>query len=126
MAFTLSHQLHLFFFFTALSILALHVSLSSSINPTTDTTPYFLTIPNCRGSIEECLIGDVEDTNEEFTMDTEINRRILATSRYISYGALSRNTIPCSRRGASYYNCRPGAQANPYSRGCSRITRCRR
>uniref|UniRef100_A0A5B7ASX4 Rapid alkalinization factor-like n=1 Tax=Davidia involucrata TaxID=16924 RepID=A0A5B7ASX4_DAVIN len=74
----------------------------------------------CRGSIAECLAGN------EFEMDSEINRRILATRRYISYGALSRNSVPCSRRGASYYNCRPGAQANPYSRGCSTITRCRR
>ncbi|XP_043708299.1 protein RALF-like 33 [Telopea speciosissima] len=73
----------------------------------------------CDGSIGECLEG------EEFEMDTEINRRILAAARYISYGALQRNSVPCSRRGASYYNCRRGAQANPYSRGCSRITRCR-
>ncbi|XP_050381744.1 protein RALF-like 33 [Argentina anserina] len=63
--------------------------------------------------------------DDEFELDSEINRRILATSNYISYGALQRNTVPCSRRGASYYNCRPGAQANPYSRGCSAITRCR-
>ncbi|KAK9266317.1 hypothetical protein L1049_017121 [Liquidambar formosana] len=75
----------------------------------------------CRGSIAECLAEE-----EEGLMDTEINRRILATSRYISYGALRRNSVPCSRRGASYYNCRPGAQANPYTRGCSAITRCRR
>ncbi|CBI39521.3 unnamed protein product, partial [Vitis vinifera] len=61
----------------------------------------------------------------EFAMDSEINRRILATSKYISYGALQRNSVPCSRRGASYYNCQPGAQANPYNRGCSTITRCR-
>lgn len=75
--------------------------------------------PPCKGSIAECLEG------EEFELDSEINRRILATSKYISYGALQRNTVPCSRRGASYYNCRTGAQANPYSRGCSAITRCR-
>jgi len=73
----------------------------------------------CKGSIAECLGG------EEYELDSEINRRILATNKYISYVALQRNTAPCSRRGASYYNCRPGAQANPYSRGCSAITRCR-
>ncbi|KFK32572.1 hypothetical protein AALP_AA6G260700 [Arabis alpina] len=76
----------------------------------------------CRGTISECSVS----AGDEFEMDSEINRRILATQRYISYGALRRNTIPCSRRGASYYNCRRGAQANPYSRGCSAITRCRR
>ncbi|KAK4379957.1 hypothetical protein RND71_001819 [Anisodus tanguticus] len=75
----------------------------------------------CDGSIGECL-GD-----EEFGMESESTRRMLAyRRRYISYGALSRNRVPCSRRGASYYNCRPGAQANPYHRGCSAITRCRR
>ncbi|KAI3445342.1 hypothetical protein Pfo_002007 [Paulownia fortunei] len=75
----------------------------------------------CRGTVAECL----ENEDEEFELDSESNRRILATRRYISYGALQRNSVPCSRRGASYYNCRPGAQANPYSRGCSAITRCR-
>ena len=73
----------------------------------------------CKGSIAECLSG------EEFELDSEISRRILATTKYISYGALQRNTVPCSRRGASYYNCQPGAQANPYNRGCSKITQCR-
>ncbi|XP_042475602.1 protein RALF-like 1 [Macadamia integrifolia] len=73
----------------------------------------------CDGSIAECFSGN------EFEMDTEINRRILATSNYISYAALKRNSVPCSKRGASYYNCKSGAQANPYSRGCSKITRCR-
>ncbi|XP_071737308.1 protein RALF-like 33 [Rutidosis leptorrhynchoides] len=91
------------------------------------------TASGCRGSMAECIAegGDLNindnDDVDEFAMDSEINRRILATNkRYISYGALSRNNVPCSRRGASYYNCRRGAQANPYSRGCSTITRCRR
>ncbi|KAJ4967941.1 hypothetical protein NE237_014642 [Protea cynaroides] len=74
----------------------------------------------CDGSIADCESGN------EFEMDTEINKRILASSsRYISYGALRRDSVPCSRRGASYYNCKKGAQANPYTRGCSHITRCR-
>ncbi|KAK9146930.1 hypothetical protein Sjap_006833 [Stephania japonica] len=77
-------------------------------------------ISTCDGSIGDCSGA------EEFDLDSEINRRILATRQYISYGALRRNTVPCSRRGASYYNCRAGAQANPYQRGCSAITRCRR
>lgn len=74
----------------------------------------------CQGSIAQCM-NDVD----EFDMDSESNRRVLATSQYISYAALQRNTVPCSRRGASYYNCKPGAAANPYTRGCSSITRCR-
>ncbi|KAJ8493261.1 hypothetical protein OPV22_014982 [Ensete ventricosum] len=76
-------------------------------------------LSGCRGSIAECLAG------EEFDLGSEVSRRFLATSSYISYGALKRDTVPCSRRGASYYNCRPGAQANPYSRSCSAITQCR-
>lgn len=71
----------------------------------------------CEGSIEECMLGEGD------TM--EMSRRILATSQYISYKALQSNTVPCSQRGASYYNCQPGAQANPYTRGCTTITRCR-
>ena len=73
----------------------------------------------CQGTVAECM------GNGEFEMDSEINRRILATSNYISYDALDKNNVPCSQRGASYYNCKTGAQANPYSRGCSAITRCR-
>ncbi|XAR58456.1 hypothetical protein NMG60_11013851 [Bertholletia excelsa] len=75
----------------------------------------------CQGSLADCMAGG----DGEFDMDSEINRRVLATTKYISYGALQSNTVPCSQRGASYYNCQPGAQANPYSRGCSTITRCR-
>ncbi|KAF3793848.1 RALF-like 1 protein [Nymphaea thermarum] len=79
--------------------------------------------PACDGPMGECF-GAEED---EMGMDSETNRRILqASGQYISYGALSRGSIPCSRRGASYYNCRPGAQANPYTRSCNQITRCAR
>ncbi|KAI4345422.1 hypothetical protein L6164_012548 [Bauhinia variegata] len=119
--------------FLAISvILAVHVVQSSSA--TVDFSggeqqlSFFPVKSNCHGSIAECLLSedDSELFGSEFAMDSESHRRILATNRYISYGALRRNTVPCSRRGASYYNCRPGAQANPYRRGCSAITRCRR
>ncbi|KAG0479838.1 hypothetical protein HPP92_010403 [Vanilla planifolia] len=73
----------------------------------------------CNGKIAECLGG------EEFDLASELDRRILASSEFLSYAALKRGSVPCSRRGASYYNCHSGAPANPYSRGCSRITRCR-
>ncbi|KAL8522800.1 hypothetical protein ACS0TY_012947 [Phlomoides rotata] len=71
----------------------------------------------CGGSIAECMGYDGESK-----MD---NRRILATTDYISYGALEANSVPCSRRGASYYNCQPGAEANPYTRSCTAATQCR-
>ncbi|EOA37640.1 hypothetical protein CARUB_v10012118mg [Capsella rubella] len=73
----------------------------------------------CHGSIAECIGAEEEE------MDSEISRRVLATTKYISYQSLKKNSVPCSRRGASYYNCQNGAQANPYSRGCSKIARCR-
>ncbi|XP_061369406.1 protein RALF-like 1 [Gastrolobium bilobum] len=78
-----------------------------------------MTTTPCQGSIEECL------TYGELGMESESHRRILATSQYISYKSLQRNTVPCSLRGASYYNCKSGADANPYTRGCTTITRCR-
>lgn len=63
----------------------------------------------------------------EMMMDSEINHRLLAQkTRYISYGALRANSVPCNRRGSSYYNCNKRQRANPYRRGCSTITRCRR
>jgi hypothetical protein len=85
----------------------------------------------CRGTVGECGGADAdgedfEDAEGELgSPSAESHRRFLQNRGYISYGALRRNQVPCNRRGASYYNCRPGGQANPYHRGCSRITRCR-
>ncbi|KAL0743328.1 hypothetical protein Bca4012_084841 [Brassica carinata] len=117
------------------AILAIFVILAVQLLTIAADFPPFET--ECRGTIAECSVvsaalGDEGDLfygggmGAEFEMDSEINRRMLANRRYISYGALRRNSVPCSRRGASYYNCRRGAHANPYSRGCSVITRCRR
>ncbi|KAE8708169.1 Protein RALF-like 33 [Hibiscus syriacus] len=58
----------------------------------------------CQVSVAECMMYD------ELDMDSEISRRVLQTTKYISYGALHRDTVPCSRRGASYYNCQPGGK----------------
>nr|AFB73770.1 rapid alkalinization factor [Chimonanthus praecox] len=65
---------------------------------------------------------------EEMEMDSEISRRILAAQKkYISYEALKRDEVPCSKPGASYYNCQaPPKTNNPYSRGCTVITGCAR
>ncbi|KAK6930159.1 Rapid ALkalinization Factor [Dillenia turbinata] len=89
----------------------------------------FMMVPKTTsfGCDGDLTVGECVGKEEYEVGDSEISRRIIAgTRRYISYGALGRNSVPCSRRGASYYNCRPGAQANPYTRGCSAITRCRR
>ncbi|GAA0151060.1 hypothetical protein LIER_09861 [Lithospermum erythrorhizon] len=108
--------------FTTLLISALMVVTTNATGELDFSWTTATTKPGCTGSMAECMINSDDD---EFGMDSEINRRILATTKYISYGALQRNNVPCSQRGASYYNCRPGAQANPYNRGCSAITRCR-
>ncbi|KAG2596511.1 rapid alkalinization factor-like [Panicum virgatum] len=84
----------------------------------------------CRGTVGECMgyFGDdAEGEADVAGMATGgSKRRVLqGGSGYIGYDALRRDNVPCSQRGASYYNCQPGAEANPYSRGCSAITQCR-
>lgn len=75
----------------------------------------------CNEFLGECI--EVEDE----MIDLEIVRRTLAQRRrYISYGALKKNNVPCNRRGHSYYNCARSGKANPYRRGCSVITHCAR
>ncbi|XP_058197769.1 protein RALF-like 22 [Rhododendron vialii] len=78
-------------------------------------------VSTCNGQVGDCI-----DVEEEMMMGSEGARRVLARQRYISYGALRANNVPCTKRGRSYYNCNTRGRANPYSRGCSRITRCAR
>ncbi|KDP39326.1 hypothetical protein JCGZ_01083 [Jatropha curcas] len=71
----------------------------------------------CTRKIGDCL--------EEAEMESEISRRVLLMQKkYISYETLKRDMVPCAKPGASYYDCHAG-EANPYSRGCEVITRCR-
>nr|DAD41398.1 TPA_asm: hypothetical protein HUJ06_015721 [Nelumbo nucifera] len=94
-------------------VTALLISSSTTVDASGEYQLGWLpTRSTCQGFMEGCMAGDYE-----FEIDSEINRHILAINQYISYGALQRNTVPCSRRGVSYYNCKPGAQANPYNRG---------
>ncbi|KAK3128002.1 hypothetical protein QOZ80_7AG0581330 [Eleusine coracana subsp. coracana] len=79
------------------------------------------------GVISRRRMQDVNDTGLDGN-DTSVddgNSTGTTTVGYISYGALRADSVPCDQRGASYYNCRPGAEANPYTRGCSAITQCR-
>ncbi|KAJ7968576.1 Rapid ALkalinization Factor [Quillaja saponaria] len=71
-------------------------------------------------------VGDLIGEDNEMLLDSESSRRQLAGGRYISYGALKANQVPCGRRGQSYYNCNNRRRANRYRRGCNRITRCAR
>ncbi|XVF25788.1 hypothetical protein REPUB_Repub13aG0243600 [Reevesia pubescens] len=81
------------------------------------------TISSCIGGFCDLNVEDITET----LMDSETNRRQLGgKKRYISYGALKANSVPCSRRGSSYYNCQRSTTANPYNRGCSAITHCYR
>ncbi|VAH75731.1 unnamed protein product [Triticum turgidum subsp. durum] len=81
----------------------------------------------CRGTVGECMeYFGVDGEGEGEVAAMAGKRRVLQDgSGYIGYDALRRDNVPCSQRGASYYNCQPGAEANPYSRGCSAITQCR-
>ncbi|KAK3407275.1 hypothetical protein EUGRSUZ_K03354 [Eucalyptus grandis] len=111
-----SKRLHVFLALLAIAAFSITISCASE-HADLHQASYFVWRSECQGdSIGECrVLGE----------ETESERRILATRQYISYGALRRNSAPCSQRGASYYNCRAGGQSNPYSRGCSQITRCR-
>ncbi|KMS95394.1 hypothetical protein BVRB_008520 [Beta vulgaris subsp. vulgaris] len=81
--------------------------------------------------------NDLDDDyfEDEIESDGSSSRRSLYWKKphqvyYISYGALSANRVPCPpRSGRSYYthNCfKTRTPANPYHRGCSCISRCRR
>ncbi|PON43011.1 Rapid ALkalinization Factor [Parasponia andersonii] len=95
----------------------------TSLKLMTDAFEWPTTMP-----LYEELAEDDEDIDGGF-----VDRRSLfwrgGTRYYISYGALSANRIPCPpRSGRSYYthNCfKARGPVHPYSRDCSRITRCR-
>ncbi|RZC75773.1 hypothetical protein C5167_000239 [Papaver somniferum] len=111
-----------FFFFTIFIILTTTTSLMEAYSDSNSNHDMGWISTTTRSSrCEGSRVGDCE--NDE--MDSEISRRILETTKYISYESLKKNSVPCSQKGASYYNCKPGAQANPYNRGCSAITKCR-
>ena len=72
-------------------------------------------------------VGDLIGDDNEILLDSETNRRTLAgRQRYISYGSLKADQVPCGRRGRSYYDCNQRGKANPYRRGCTRATHCAR
>ncbi|XP_012448497.1 protein RALF-like 4 [Gossypium raimondii] len=79
------------------------------------------------GALWTVNIEDIE-TETTMMMDSETNRwlRNGTKRRYISYEALKRNNVPCHQQGRSYYECSTGKPVNPYTRGCTYATRCRR
>ncbi|XP_008813275.1 protein RALF-like 33 [Phoenix dactylifera] len=77
----------------------------------------------CSGKLGDCLW----EKGKEMEMESETSRRVLwaAHKKYISYEALKRDVVPCSKPGVPYYNCRALPKASPYSRGCEAISECR-
>ncbi|KAH7295402.1 hypothetical protein KP509_27G044900 [Ceratopteris richardii] len=57
-----------------------------------------------------------------------IMRRSLddVSTTYISYAALTADTVPCSTAGDSYYSCGTTDPANAYTTSCTDITLCAR
>ncbi|KAJ9686293.1 hypothetical protein PVL29_015274 [Vitis rotundifolia] len=97
-----------------------NLNVSNSTNELREVIP---TSHTCNGLVGECI----EEEKEMMGDEADIVRRSLAQgSRFISYGALKKNNVPCNRRGNSYYNCVRSGKANPYRRGCSAITHCQR
>ncbi|XP_043700463.1 protein RALF-like 19 [Telopea speciosissima] len=82
---------------------------------------------SCNGVVGECIASD---GNEMMMMDWEnsSSRRSLAQGRasHISYAALMKDSVPCNKRGRSYYACRYSGKVNPYRRQCTMATHCAR
>ncbi|GMI68824.1 ralf-like 34, RAPID ALKALINIZATION FACTOR 34 [Hibiscus trionum] len=116
-----------------LPLLIAYIVLSSSkVDAQVEETSLKLMSDALEWPLSMSLYGDFND-GEGDEEGNGNSRRSLFWKRmkyYISYGALSANRIPCPpRSGRSYYthNCfQAHGPVHPYSRGCSRITRCRR
>ncbi|KAH6557894.1 hypothetical protein KP509_1Z087700 [Ceratopteris richardii] len=101
-------------------LLLVRGSLASKLEYDLKFVPSFSS-PECEGSLGKCNL------ESQMITDSEMIRRILAgTNNYISYSALSKNNVPCSKSGASYYNCGQSSSANVYTRACTKITQCQR
>ncbi|KAI4330134.1 hypothetical protein MLD38_028439 [Melastoma candidum] len=77
------------------------------------------------------MAGECVGAKMKMAMDSDIRRGLLGAgagknTRHISYDALKKDEVPCNRKGQSYYNCTKMKNANPYKRGCSVITHCKR
>ncbi|KAK8495450.1 hypothetical protein V6N11_049152 [Hibiscus sabdariffa] len=118
-----------------------HIALSTSaVQAQVEETSLKLVRDALEWQLPMSFYNDLNDDEEaDADIDGEgeggngYSRRSLFWKRmryYISYGALSANRIPCPpRSGRSYYthNCfQAHGPVHPYTRGCSRITRCRR
>ncbi|KAI3855040.1 hypothetical protein MKX03_018434 [Papaver bracteatum] len=85
-----------FFFFTIFIILT---TATTSLLRSTNHETGCISAPTTRSELSRCAGSTVGDLEEY----------VLATTKYISYESLKKNSVPCSQKGASYYNCKPGA-----------------
>lgn len=108
-----------------------HMKLVSKDVDTTESVPLgniqIDSVPIANNQSESVATGDDQakllatGNNQPESLSTDASH----SKTNISYGALRRNSVPCSHRGASKANCQPGTPANPYTRGCGPIAKCR-
>lgn len=105
-----------------------HMSETESIGFSFNATPF--TSLEAEMDLEEDGLDEQSEDGIPIRRSLHYYYRSSPRHYYISYEALSANRIPCPpRSGRSYYtnNCQKTSRpVNPYSRGCSAITRCRR
>ncbi|KAH7566595.1 hypothetical protein ACOSP7_023156 [Xanthoceras sorbifolium] len=113
------------------------VDHETSLKLMTDAMEWPLSMSTYDGSFdedyeEEDMRGSSSSSEDDEESEYSGRRSLFwhGVRYYISYGALSANRIPCPpRSGRSYYthNCyKARGPVQPYTRGCSAITRCRR
>ncbi|KAM3396061.1 hypothetical protein P3S68_005067 [Capsicum galapagoense] len=101
----ISRSIIVFIFLAILTFFAMvtESSLSSHFND-----PAINVLVRTEGGFDDLTAGRIGDTlfeDEEMMMPTESARATLGNKAYSGYDALSKNKIPCDRRGESYYAC---------------------
>uniref|UniRef100_A0A7N0V542 Rapid ALkalinization Factor n=1 Tax=Kalanchoe fedtschenkoi TaxID=63787 RepID=A0A7N0V542_KALFE len=107
-----------------LLFLSIAISLLSVAHSSCASSPV-----NGTGSSHWMVDDEAEEQATTGSSLWEDHRRALAqnnNAKYISYSALKKNSVPCNKKGTSYYNCSTRQKANPYNRGCSQVTNCYR
>lgn len=120
--------------FASFSVVYILNNSSSQGGPLVDpSTSSLSSVARSSSSSSPHVIG-METTRVATTLsggELERRRRLLQSSGdYIGYGALSGDSVPCPpQSGRSYYtpDCQSASgPVNPYTRGCSTISRCSR
>ncbi|KAJ3692090.1 hypothetical protein LUZ60_012440 [Juncus effusus] len=118
----------------SLVLLSVHILSATSSSPSLfntlvippsplSTAPNIVHPLRCSGFVARCSSDEMV---AGYGLEEAVRRGLAGGVRYISYEALKKDRVPCNRRGNSYYNCMRTTRANPYRRGCSIITRCKK